>query len=167
MSDGEDDYLSDKFLLETTPQSSTSTKTYSQLRKDADKKYKLKNQQNRMKSRRERELEAREEGLSKSLFARAREDEESGGAENKALSIMMKMGFKPGQSLGKIDDNNQGKVSPPPTSSEISKDRNEGNESNLSPLGASTPTEISSVKEEYSHRTEPLPLTEWAGESTC
>ncbi|KAN0127040.1 RNA-binding domain containing protein [Russula decolorans] len=47
------------------------------------------------------ELDSREEGLSKSLFERAEDDKASGrGTENKALSMMMKMGFKPGQALG-------------------------------------------------------------------
>ncbi|KAF8485004.1 hypothetical protein DFH94DRAFT_624403 [Russula ochroleuca] len=47
------------------------------------------------------ELESRTEGLSKSLFERAEDDKASSrGTENKALSMMMKMGFKPGQVLG-------------------------------------------------------------------
>ncbi|KAG6880288.1 hypothetical protein C0992_000065 [Termitomyces sp. T32_za158] len=104
MSGDEDDYLSDKFL---NPESSTSAqpKTYAQLRKEAEKQSRLKNEQNRVKSRRQRELEAREEGLNKSLFERAKEEEDAGiSSGNKALSMMKKMGFKPGQALGKTEE---------------------------------------------------------------
>jgi len=101
MSDEDDDYLSDKFLVNPESTSKAKPSTYSQLRKEALKKAQLKNEQNKKKSRRQLEIESREEGLSKSLFERAREEEAAGiGSGNKALSIMMKMGFKPGQSLG-------------------------------------------------------------------
>jgi hypothetical protein len=93
----DDDYLSDKFLLNTAePQK---PKTYSEKRKEALFKSRLKSDQNRIKSRRQLEIESREDGLSKSLFERA-EDDKASGSENKALSMMMKMGFKPGQALG-------------------------------------------------------------------
>ncbi|KAJ6629166.1 hypothetical protein B0H10DRAFT_2173116 [Mycena sp. CBHHK59/15] len=60
---------------------------------------------NKLKSRRQREVESRTEGLSKSLFERAKEEEDAGLVSgNKALSIMMKMGFKPGQSLGRPEE---------------------------------------------------------------
>ncbi|THV03276.1 hypothetical protein K435DRAFT_817274 [Dendrothele bispora CBS 962.96] len=145
------------------------------------------NERNKTRSRRDREVEAREEGLSKSLFARAQEEKEklgsdggtgsSSGTGNKALSIMMKMGFKPGQSLGRVDnggDNNddQGDSSssstpalPLPSTLELSKnkDPNNRNEAGTSSTGASISMEISSVNKGFSHRTEPLPLTEWEG----
>lgn len=96
--DSDDDYLSDKFLTITEPQK---PKTYSEKRKEALRESLLKDEQNRTKSTRQLELESREEGLSKSLFERAEDDKASGrGTENKALSMMMKMGFKPGQALG-------------------------------------------------------------------
>jgi hypothetical protein len=96
--DSDDDYLSDKFLTIAEPQK---PKTYSESRKEALRKSLLKDEQNRTKSARQLELESREEGLSKSLFERAEDDKASGrGMENKALSMMMKMGFKPGQALG-------------------------------------------------------------------
>ncbi|ESK97418.1 g-patch domain [Moniliophthora roreri MCA 2997] len=157
MSDEEDDYLSDKFLIESTTTKPSGPKTYSQLRKDAQKLSQTKNEQNRQKSRRERELEAREEGLSKSLFHRAQEEEAS-GTSNKALSIMMKMGFKPGESLGKADEDNE---------KEEDKEKDEANnhsvasEKTLDALNADdqekTETRISG------HRKEPLPLNEWSG----
>jgi hypothetical protein len=96
--DGDDDYLSDKFLTITEPQK---PKTYGEKRKEALRKSLLKDEQNKTKSTRQLELESREEGLSRSLFERAEDDKASGrGTENKALSMMMKMGFKPGQALG-------------------------------------------------------------------
>ncbi|KAJ3504986.1 hypothetical protein NLJ89_g7652 [Agrocybe chaxingu] len=159
MSADDDDYLSDKFL---TPSSSALTKlaTYSQLRKEAQKKSQSKNEQNRAKSRRQRELESREEGLSKSLFERAKEEEAAGiGSGNKALSIMMKMGFKPGQSLG--------------NPSHVQTIGAESKESQLSPtvaerstsplrrsISGSDPTQAESHAK---HKTEPLPIQEWAG----
>ncbi|KAH9894268.1 hypothetical protein C8Q73DRAFT_695078 [Cubamyces lactineus] len=107
MSDEEDDYLSDKFLVEAaaaTSSSSSAPKTYAERRKEAQKRAALKNEQNRIKSRRELEREAREEALSRSLFERAQEEARESGRENKALAMMMKMGFKPGQALGKTEE---------------------------------------------------------------
>src|SRR6185369_1385784 len=102
--DDEDDYLSDKFLA-APDSNSCAPKTYTQLRKEAANKAKLKNEQNKTRGQRERELEAREEGLTKSLFDRAKEEQEAGmSSGNKALSMMMKMGFTPGQPLGKAED---------------------------------------------------------------
>lgn len=94
----DDDYLDDKFLTLAEPQK---PKTYSEKRKEALRKSLLKDERNRTKSTRDLELESRAEGLSKSLFERVEDDKASGrGTENKALSMMMKMGFKPGQVLG-------------------------------------------------------------------
>ncbi|RPD61927.1 hypothetical protein L226DRAFT_560632 [Lentinus tigrinus ALCF2SS1-7] len=105
MSDDEDDYLSDKFLVEAAAASSSSApKSYADRRKEALKQSALKNEQNRTKSRREREREAREEALNRSLFERAQEEAQESGQQNKALAMMMKMGFKPGQALGKDDE---------------------------------------------------------------
>ena len=94
----DDDYLSDKFLTISEPQKPT---TYSEKRKEALRKSLLKDERNKTKSTRHLELESRAEGLSKSLFERAEDEKTSGlGTENKALSMMKKMGFKPGQVLG-------------------------------------------------------------------
>ncbi|KAJ3988104.1 hypothetical protein F5890DRAFT_1583607 [Lentinula detonsa] len=139
-----------EFLTETAP-SLPPSKTYSQLRKDAEKRAKERNEQSRVKSRRERELEAREEGLSKSLFDRAKEEETGGNSGlNKGLTLMMKMGFQPGQSLGQSHDD--GSKPNEPSKLEIPS---------LVPLldrERSQPSRISN-----SHRTEPLPLNEWSG----
>lgn len=144
----EDDYLADldKFLVNSDK---SAAKTYSDHRKDAQKRSKLKNEQNKLKGRRQRELESREEGLSKSLFERAKEDEDAGiGSGNKALSIMMKMGFKPGQSLGKTDEpsDSKEKVFVP---SEVSS--------------SPGPSHVTPKESQPQHTTEPLPLNEWAG----
>ena len=87
--DDEDDYLSDKFLFASEAAASSSkAQTYSERRKQAQKQSDLKNKQNRTKSRRERELEAREEGLKRSLFERAKEEEEQHGKQNKAMNML-------------------------------------------------------------------------------
>ena len=153
MSTDDDDYLSDKFLTEPSS-SSAVPKTYAQIRKEVAKKAQLKNEQNRLKGRRQREVESREEGLSKSLFERAKEEEEAGiSTGSKALSMMMKMGFKPGQSLGRTEETapdlqeptwvglpggDDGKILPSPEGRSISR---------------RGPT----------HKIEPLPLDEWTG----
>ncbi len=153
----DDDYLSDKFLVNTAEP--RKPKTYGEKRKEALHKSHLKNEQNRVKSRRQLELESREEGLSKSLFERTEDDKVTGrGSENKALSMMMKMGFKPGQALGvaPVTHANEGSThssSPPsPTSSDPTcKPRD------ISPLQETpiTPPERQLVN--------PLPLNEWSG----
>ncbi|KAN0097733.1 protein of unknown function (DUF4187) domain containing protein [Tylopilus felleus] len=143
MSD-EEDYLSDKFLVEAVA-SSSQPKTYAKKRQEALRQSRLKNEQNRLKSRREREQESREEGLRKSLFERAKEDSE--GGENKALGIMLKMGFKIGDSLGQKDASPVDEVGP----------------SESDTRGSAEPSERRSGSPESSHRAEPLPLSEWSG----
>jgi hypothetical protein len=147
MADDDDDYLSDKFLvLEETATSQPNT--YAERRKQEKKKSQLKNEQNRLKSRRERELDSREEGLGKSLFQRAQEEAVESGKQNKALAIMMKMGFQPGQSLGGIDTPTI-EPNPPP-------------EADAS--GSRPSIERLSGSQMQQHRVEPLPIKEWTGE---
>ena len=150
--DGDDDYLSDKFLTINEPQK---PKTYSDKRKEALRKSLLKDERNRTKSARQLELESREEGLSKSLFERAEDDMASGrGTENKALSMMMKMGFKPGQALGvpanvDVDEGStsMGTVTPQ-------------TQRNLSP----SPETLGIQPQIHEGRlVNPLPLNEWSG----
>jgi len=124
MSLEDDDYLSDKFLVESTP---SKPKVYADRRKEAERLSRLKNEQNRKKSRRLLEQESRAEGLSKSLF-----DAQDAGSK-KALTMMMKMGFKPGQSLGASTDDSTGAEQTVPSTSSLQ------------------------------HKTEPLPITEWEG----
>ena len=158
--DDDDDYLSDKFLTNTSANTTTKPTTYSQIRKEAQKKAQLKNEQNRHKGRRQLELESREEGLSKSLFERAKEEEDSGlvGSSNKALSIMMKMGFKPGQSLGNVGQDAHGEQSSTPATPQGSPSIG-GN--------AKDPLPAHPTVAHPKHKTEPLPIQEWAGSFLC
>lgn len=91
MSDAEDDYLSDKFLAQTVTPSSSQKLTYAERRRDAQRKAELKNVQNRKKSRRQLEEESRQEGLSKSLFERAKEEGNNGAGGSKAMTMMLKV----------------------------------------------------------------------------
>jgi hypothetical protein len=161
MSTNDDDYLSDKFLIDHNA-SSSAPHTYSQRRKEIQKRSQLKNERNRTKSRRQLELESRESGLSRSLFERAKEEEASGiGSGNKALSIMMKMGFKPGQSLGRTgdqEDKQQESQSLIPDDTGIVESTDK--EKDRSPLSVE---ETRTRSLHTIHKTEPLPLQEWAG----
>lgn len=148
MVDEEDDYLSDKFLLETAPAPS-GLSTYAERRKEAQRLAVLKNEQNKKKSKRQLELESREEGLRKSLFERAK-DEEAAGQQNKALAMMMKMGFKPGQSLGQKYDE--------PSSSASGSQAGGTDDAAEAEQGPAI-----GLKRGLQHRAEPLPLNEWTG----
>ncbi|KAJ7499090.1 hypothetical protein FB451DRAFT_1347460 [Mycena latifolia] len=111
---------------------------------------------NRLKSRRQREVESRTEGLSKSLFERAKEEEDAGLVSgNKALSIMMKMGFKPGQALGKMDDEEPPVVSEHPAPPETPLEQQ--------PIADPSNAESSANAKKLQHKVEPLPINEWAG----
>lgn len=158
MSGNEDDYLSDKFLAASAP-SSAQPKTYSLIRKENAKKAQLKNEQNKLKSRRQREVESREEGLSKSLFERAKEEEAAGlGSSNKALSIMMKMGFKPGQSLGNTEPVASSSASVPADSTPLTT-IDDATDVDSQPAQTSSSDAIQKGR----HINVPLPLNEWTG----
>jgi len=154
MADDEDDYLSDKFLLESAPPP-PAPRTYAERRKEAQRLSAIKNEQSRKKSRRQLEQEAREEGLSKSLFERAK-DEEAAGLQNKALAMMMKMGYKPGESLGQSYDD------PPPAESSTTAAKSATPDDGVP---ADAPAVAEPAKGGIGHRVEPLPLNEWAGKT--
>ncbi|KAH9951771.1 hypothetical protein B0H21DRAFT_818200 [Amylocystis lapponica] len=103
----------------------------------------------RDEEQRQRELESREEGLSKSLFERA-QDEAATGQQNKALAMMMKMGFKPGQALGRKDDDE-------PSSSSAIPDAGGTDEP---PQTTALPGPSKGLGKQL---VEPLPLNEWGG----
>jgi hypothetical protein len=86
----EDDYLSDKFLSAATVASSSKPLTYVERRRQAQRDAEIKNVQNRKRSRREIEQESRREGLSRSLFDKAKEKELTDGTNNKAMAMMLK-----------------------------------------------------------------------------
>lgn len=103
----EDDYLSDRFLIQSTssaPRTTAAERTYTERRKQAQIESELRQEKSRTKSRKEREEEAREEGLRRSLFEVSKGDGDSevgvDAGRSKAMEMMFKMGFRPGQSLG-------------------------------------------------------------------
>lgn len=105
MSDEEEDYLSEKLLAGIVAQSSSGPNTYSQRRREAQRQSEIRNLAGRTKSRKEIEretLEALKEGMGTSLFEREKLGDV--GGPSKAMNMMAKMGFKPGQSLGKQRD---------------------------------------------------------------
>ena len=144
MSDDEDDYLSDKFLIAEAPKSVPKPTTYSEIRKVAARDSELRQEQGKRKSRHQIEKENREEALSKSLFQREEEEKALGlSSGSKALSMMMKMGFQPGQSLGAESNSRSGDVA----EDEASSSR-ENSAADERPAG---------------HSKVPLPLHEWSG----
>lgn len=91
MADGEDDYMSDAFLnkiSDVRPGVPMVKRMKDALRKEAVQKEK--NTQNRQKSIREQERESREVALQSSI-----------SSQNKGFALLQKMGYKPGQGLGK------------------------------------------------------------------
>ncbi|OSC99170.1 hypothetical protein PYCCODRAFT_1395626 [Trametes coccinea BRFM310] len=152
MSDDEDDYLSDKFLVEAAgapTASSSAPKTYAERRKEALRRAALKNEQNRTKSHRA----AREEALSRSLFERAQEEARETGRENKALGMMMKMGFRPGMALGREEEDRR------------EREREAG--PSRAGIGARPKANADEEDEKprtgLGHRTVPLAINEWEG----
>ncbi|KAG8829320.1 hypothetical protein FRC18_009389 [Serendipita sp. 400] len=105
MAEDEDDYLSDKFLQQLTSKSDKPfTQTYSQRRKEAQRIAETRNIAGRTKSRKELEketIDTLKEGMATSLFEREKLAEAEGGTQSKAMKMMSKMGFKPGQALGR------------------------------------------------------------------
>ncbi|BEI84498.1 hypothetical protein CcaverHIS002_0411020 [Cutaneotrichosporon cavernicola] len=91
MSDSEDDFMSDKYLVETSVES-----TYSSRRRRAAASGAAKAKANETLPLREREAAARREGLNRSLF----EGEKKGG-QAKAMDLMQKMGWSVGEGLGR------------------------------------------------------------------
>ncbi|KIM33164.1 hypothetical protein M408DRAFT_5783 [Serendipita vermifera MAFF 305830] len=108
MSDEEDDYLSEKFLQQITSKAqSSSSKTYAERRREAQRQAEIKNIAGRTKSRKDIEKEALEtlkEGMNTSLFEKEKLAAAEGGTQSKAMKMMSKMGFKPGQTLGRQDE---------------------------------------------------------------
>ncbi|KIR98798.1 hypothetical protein L804_03413 [Cryptococcus deuterogattii 2001/935-1] len=108
MSDSEDDFMSDKFLVDAPPPEPLN---YSARRaKESLKSQRLGQAKNQLKLK-DLEEQRRKEGLETSLFERFGNDrgnskdkgtaEEAGKGGNKAMEMMMKMGWKVGQGLGK------------------------------------------------------------------
>ncbi|KAG8875420.1 hypothetical protein FRB97_005091 [Tulasnella sp. 331] len=177
----EDDYLSEKFLNppssvgpgRTAASPSKAVRmdlTYAERRREAQRISDLKNQAGRRRSRKEVEEEARREGLSRSLFERAREEvamkkrrvgDDDGDEDtalmvppkNKAMDMMLKMGFKEGESLGKKDQD--GAVAEKGQRLSVHSDSD-------APSGPAGPGALEN-KKTSTHLIEPLPLAIWAG----
>ena len=167
MSDDEDDYLSDKFLARLEAASKPQEpKSYIERRKQVQKQSQLLNEQNRKKSRKQTELEARQEGLQTSLIQKAQEEAKESGKQNKALAIMMKMGFKPGQSLGGSHEESSSSSS---TGGNLESSQTTETSDIAGEHGADAETLIppskprTSVFAMYKHRADPLPIKEWSG----
>ena len=124
MSDEEDDYLSEKFLQQLTSKAQPSTsKTYAERRKEAQRQAEIRNLAGRTKSRKEiekEEMEALKEGMNTSLFEKEKLAAAEGGAQSKAMKMMSKMGFKPGQTLGRQEE------TPKPATTEDAPSRRQG-----------------------------------------
>lgn len=164
MSDDEADYLSDKFLAQLEAASKPQQpKSYAERRKQALKQSHLLNEQNRKKSRKQMELEAREEGLQTSLIQKAQEEAKESGKQNKALAIMMKMGFKPGQSLGESHEESSSSSSIGGNPESAQTMRTPGELETETGRQALPPEPRSSAFVAYKHRAEPLPIKEWSG----
>lgn len=88
----EEDYMSDKLLRLVDKQQEKRAKTYAELRKEAARESERLQEENKKMFMRNREEEARKEGLSKALTK-----------ENKGFQLLQKMGFVPGSSLGKAE----------------------------------------------------------------
>ncbi|BGP32101.1 hypothetical protein JCM10296v2_003880 [Rhodotorula toruloides] len=96
LSDSDVDFDDPRFLVDT-PLTSSAPLSYQERRK---RKLIESEEKGRTKSRKQLEEEKREAGLRTDLIQRAKEDEERGG-ESKAFRMMSKMGFKPGEALGR------------------------------------------------------------------
>ena len=165
-SEDEDDYLSPKFLIGDTSSngaSSSKSKTYSELRKEAQRAAEAKNTANQLKTKKLSTRDRVKEGLSTSLFERAQEEEALGLGQSKALGMMKKMGFKPGQSLGRtaatsaIEDAKSSSIASTPLVQDDSSAALEASTSSSSSVRMSTTVE---------HRVEPIPISIWEGVHT-
>jgi hypothetical protein len=100
MSDSEDDFMSDKFLVEAP----AAEKSYKAKREASLLKGQRAGLAKNMQSTKAREEQQRREGLNTSLFEKPDHQEASGSGGGKAMAMMMKMGWKVGEGLGKKDE---------------------------------------------------------------
>ncbi|KAF9779482.1 hypothetical protein BJ322DRAFT_1101710 [Thelephora terrestris] len=119
-------------------------------------------------NRRQMELEAREEGLQTSLIQKAQEEAEETGKQNKALAIMIKMGFKPGQSLGESHEESSSSTSidggfKSTRTIEMSEDTRGCDDEAETSTTQPDPRPLGFAA--YKHRVEPVPIKEWAGKT--
>jgi hypothetical protein len=146
MSDSEDDFMSDKFLVEAP----TAQKSYS-ARRDASL---LKGQRaglaKNMQSTKAREEQQRREGLNTSLFEKPDLQQASGSGGGKAMAMMMKMGWKVGEGLGKQDADSSASTS----KRKVEDEAEDEDEAPRGGIGASS---------RKAPRTEPIRISMWSG----
>jgi len=112
MSDSEDDFMSDKFLVDAPAKSGPST--YSDRRNITTLKSMRKGQANNQLTHKQQEEKNRRDGLSTSLFESTKKDDDKGevaapAGGTKAMEFMKKMGWNVGEGLGR-----KRSESPPP-----------------------------------------------------
>lgn len=144
MSDSEDDFMSDKFLVEApAPEKSHRAKRDAQLLK-GQRAGLAKN----LQPAKAREEQQRREGLSTSLFEKADNQEASGSGGGKAMAMMMKMGWKVGEGLGKKD------VQEPTTKRKVDDGVDDEEDAPRGGIGSSS---------RKAPRTEPIRVSLWSG----
>lgn len=166
MSDSEDDFMSDKFLVEAPKKTE---KSYSARRSQAQLHSQRLGQSKQLQSHKVIEEQRRREGLSRSLFEI--EPQKSGEASgsglqtssgigvglsaggNKAMEMMMKMGWKVGEGLGKTASEEDVAKRKRDQSAEV--DREEEDEAPRGGLGSTSRAKVA--------RTEPIRISLWSG----
>ena len=157
MSDSEDDFMSDKFLVEAP----VAQKSYTARRDASLLKGNRAGLANNKQSLKVREEQQRREGLSTSLFEK--KDEPGNAGSGKAMAMMMKMGWKVGEGLGKKQDElGQGTASGSGSGSHSgagigSKRRQDEEEEEEQPRGG-----LGSSSRKAA-RTEPIRISLWSG----
>jgi hypothetical protein len=162
MSDSEDDFMSDKFLVDAPKASGPST--YSDRRNISTLKSMRKGQANQTLTHKQQEEKNRREGLSTSLFDTAKKDEagvegsNGGGGGTKAMEFMKKMGWSVGEGLGR-----KRSASPPPA-----KRQKQGGGIGATAVGAEEEEEEDEAPRgglgsNSRTRVEPLRISLWSG----
>lgn len=173
MSDSEDDFMSDKFLVPDGP--AKPARSYADKRKAAEKKH-LASQPRSLKVREE---EARRKALETSLFddyQPTTKDAEPAAPQPgaKAMNMMLKMGWKVGEGLGRKGDDIHEPVNPEKEKGQhgnLSDEETEPAEREKAGLGMasrkrrrSTDSPAADEPSTSKQRVEPIRISRWAGE---
>lgn len=151
MSDSEDDFMSDKFLVEAP----AAQKSYSARRDASLLKGQRAGQAKNLLSTKAREEQQRREGLNTSLFEKPDHQQASGSGGGKAMAMMMKMGWKVGEGLGKQDKEAEtASASTSKRKAEVEDGGDEGEEGPRGGIGSSS---------RKAPRTEPIRISMWSG----
>lgn len=150
MSDSEDDFMSDKFLVEAP----AAEKTYRAKRDASLLKGHRAGLANNKLSLKAREEQQRREGLNTSLFDKKDDPSTNASAGGgKAMAMMMKMGWKVGEGLGKKDDDS---VEPSSSKRKQGDGEEEGSEDAVPKGGIGSSSRKAA-------RTEPIRISLWSG----